>query len=366
MHRAVIIDDEPWTREVVKHLGKWKELGIEVIGEASDGAYGRELIARLTPDIIITDISMPQLNGIELITRLREEGNTAKVIVISGHDDFAFIRGALKLGVIDYLLKPVRPDELNAQLRLAVDQLAAESRVISGEGVDVLLDAPWTPRYLSLRSGVFESLRSEDTQGIQRAFRSLSEFFAGIPKEELTRGVMIGLFYGLLEGQHRFIGESGYTVDDLFESQEATFVFSSGVQVQDLLDHMEGLYRKTAMEVVRRQHERKRLDIRQVEAFIRVRTETDGSVTLEETAERFFVSREHLGRLFKQEFKESFSDFSCRLRMEKARDRIGQGMPIKEVSARSGYQEIAHFYKAFKQHFGITPGDMQRQVTKEQ
>ena len=136
MYKAVIIDDEPWTREVIKSLGQWKELGIEVIGEASDGEYGRELISHLLPDIILTDVRMPHLNGIELVTRLRKEGNSAKVIIVSGYDDFDYIHSVIKLDVIDYLLKPVKPEELNEQLARAVEQLQKEKLSRSGESMD--------------------------------------------------------------------------------------------------------------------------------------------------------------------------------------------------------------------------------------
>jgi Response regulator containing CheY-like receiver domain and AraC-type DNA-binding domain len=70
-YKVVIVDDEPWTREVIKALGEWEELGLEVVGEASDGEYGLELIRQTTPDIIITDVKMPHRNGIDLIGTLR-------------------------------------------------------------------------------------------------------------------------------------------------------------------------------------------------------------------------------------------------------------------------------------------------------
>ena len=67
---AVIIDDEPMIREVVRALGHWDELGIEVVGEAADGEAGLELINQLEPDIVITDVKMPRLGGLSLAERL--------------------------------------------------------------------------------------------------------------------------------------------------------------------------------------------------------------------------------------------------------------------------------------------------------
>ena len=79
-YKVVIIDDEPWTREVIKTLANWEALGLEIAGEASDGEYGLELIRLTVPDIILTDVKMPHLNGIDLIDTLRKENNNTPVI----------------------------------------------------------------------------------------------------------------------------------------------------------------------------------------------------------------------------------------------------------------------------------------------
>lgn len=74
IRKVVIIDDEPWTRDVILRLGRWSELGLEVVGEASDGKTGLALVQRLCPDVVITDVKMPGIDGIELVERLRRIG----------------------------------------------------------------------------------------------------------------------------------------------------------------------------------------------------------------------------------------------------------------------------------------------------
>ena len=121
-YSVVIIDDEPWTREVVRRLGHWSELGLTIVGEASDGDLGLEMIRELHPDLILTDVRMPYLNGIDLIKTIRAEGNDAQVIFFSGFDDSSYIRSALRLGADDYLLKPIKPSELNERLEKSVEE----------------------------------------------------------------------------------------------------------------------------------------------------------------------------------------------------------------------------------------------------
>ena len=112
-HKVVIIDDEPWTRGVILKLGQWNQLGLEVVGEAADGETGLELIYKVLPDIIITDVRMPRIGGLELVQKLREQGYNVPVLIVSGYDDFSYVRSALQLGVTDYILKPVKAQELN-------------------------------------------------------------------------------------------------------------------------------------------------------------------------------------------------------------------------------------------------------------
>ena len=88
-YTAIIIDDESWTRDVLRYVGKWKELGIEIVAEASDGEYGLELALSLNPDIIITDVKMPNMDGLKLGEELRKRNCTSEILYISGHDEFA-------------------------------------------------------------------------------------------------------------------------------------------------------------------------------------------------------------------------------------------------------------------------------------
>ncbi|MBA4347634.1 MAG: hypothetical protein C0413_02140 [Clostridiales bacterium] len=110
--RVLIVDDENLQREILKIAIPWEEHGFAVCGEARDGAQALELCRSLKPDIILVDVNMPVLNGLNLIEKLKEEGAACRAVIISGHDEFAYARRAITLGVEDYLLKPIDEDEL--------------------------------------------------------------------------------------------------------------------------------------------------------------------------------------------------------------------------------------------------------------
>ena len=105
---AVIIDDEPCVRDVLKALGHWNELGITVVGEAEDGIAGLELVTQLKPDIVISDVKMPRMSGLELASRLQSVPCPPQVIIVSGYDDYNLVRQALKLSLI-HISEPTRP-----------------------------------------------------------------------------------------------------------------------------------------------------------------------------------------------------------------------------------------------------------------
>jgi YesN/AraC family two-component response regulator len=105
MRRILIVDDESIPRKMLKSIVSWNELGYEVAGEAANGKTALALAEELRPDVIFADITMPVMNGIELIRRLKEKGNPAKIVILSCHEDFNYVREALRLGAVDYLLK---------------------------------------------------------------------------------------------------------------------------------------------------------------------------------------------------------------------------------------------------------------------
>ncbi|OME81511.1 hypothetical protein BK120_17915 [Paenibacillus sp. FSL A5-0031] len=123
MWRAVIIEDERKIIQIMRGISIWKELGIEVVGDAQDGHAGFELIMAEQPDIVITDIYMPILNGLAMIEQLRERQFAGKIIVLSGYSDFEYARQALRLQVDDYLNKPISLTTMKEVLSKAISEL---------------------------------------------------------------------------------------------------------------------------------------------------------------------------------------------------------------------------------------------------
>lgn len=126
MLRLMIVDDEAVIRSGIARVVDWAALGIELAGEAANGrdALNRALIER--PDIVITDIKMPIISGLDFARALLEKRPETRVVLLTGYSDYSYMQQAIRLGAVDYLLKPVRVEELEKLMRrLCADILAA-------------------------------------------------------------------------------------------------------------------------------------------------------------------------------------------------------------------------------------------------
>lgn len=128
MWKLLIAEDESIIRRGLKKSLNWEAYSINVIGEAEDGEEALKKAKELRPDILFIDINMPFLNGLELMEKLRPILPNAVFIVISGYNEFIYAQKAIKMGTIDYILKPVKKTELKRTVEDAVNILKRKSR----------------------------------------------------------------------------------------------------------------------------------------------------------------------------------------------------------------------------------------------
>ncbi|MBB6733126.1 response regulator [Cohnella zeiphila] len=125
MYKALIIDDEEPSREAIRILGDWEGLGVREVREAGDGRAGLAMLQEWKPDLVLVDMKMPEMNGMEFLQNVERDYPNLFTIVISGYNDFEFTRQAIRSRVVDYLLKPVNRADLNQALRKAIGVLEA-------------------------------------------------------------------------------------------------------------------------------------------------------------------------------------------------------------------------------------------------
>ena len=139
MYRVVIVDDEPFIIEGLYYIIDWSSLGLEIVGHAPNGQAALELLSERGADILVTDISMPVMGGLELIDKARELYPELKIVVLSGYNEFDYLKQAMRSGIENYLLKPVNVEELRATMAGTVEKLrAGTTERWSDEDIDIL------------------------------------------------------------------------------------------------------------------------------------------------------------------------------------------------------------------------------------
>ena len=141
LYRVLLVDDEEDIRVGISRKMDWSGLGFELVGEAENGRDALELAESLQPDVVLTDIKMPFMDGLELCRILTERLPASKFVVFSGFDDFEYAKQAIQMNVSEYILKPINAPELTAVLERLHSQLDAER---------ARLPAPLLPQHVGL------------------------------------------------------------------------------------------------------------------------------------------------------------------------------------------------------------------------
>ena len=113
LYRIMLVDDEEEVRKAMIRKMDWEQLGFTVAGDAENGEDALEKLEMLEPDVVMTDIRMPYMDGLTLVAKIREKYPFIKILIFSGYDDFEYAKQAIKYRVTEYILKPVNGEELS-------------------------------------------------------------------------------------------------------------------------------------------------------------------------------------------------------------------------------------------------------------
>jgi two-component system, response regulator YesN len=358
-YNVLIIDDEPWSRKVVRSLGRWDELGLTVIGEAEDGTEGLRMMEALRPDIVVTDMRMPGLEGVELLQAMKDRYPATRIVVMSGYDDFAYLQQAIRSRALNYLLKPIDPEELNSSLQDCIRELDRDSGgAIPGASFSLAaLDPAMLERYGMFRKQIYGYVMDRNAAAIPGAFRQFCEYAEqSLQDSDSLDGLAARIEYDFRSMLEEHLVSMGCRFDDL---KLPAMHRICGMPAVDAIQATGRMLHAVLSKAAEQRAVRAKLDIAEVEAFIELHSLD--AISLETIARHYAVSKEHLSRAFKNGTGRNVSDAIVQKRMDSARHMIEvEGISIKRAAELTGYADIAYFYRVFKKHFGITPGELRR------
>ncbi len=344
-----IAEDEEWIRMGLKKMIRWQALGLELAGEAEDGETAVQQILALRPQILLSDIRMPLVSGLEVARRVQAELPELKTIFISGHRDFEYAQQAIDLRSVKYMLKPVDDEELNQVLMQVTRELltknaspAAPSSIIN------LLGAPVPSQAIMQRVTVGIELGDPD-----QAPMLAKEVHSELDSLALSQSDALAYLTTLCMDTASHLRRKGF---DVAAGPDELKAYMAHPRKSDSDDWVVRWLSALAGEVMRSRSGGVTQIIERVKDYIDNHYTWD--ISLSQMAERFYINLPYLSSAFKRVVGQNFQDYILKKRMDKAAEILLETqLSVAEVASIVGYDDVRHFSRMFKKHLGMNPSD---------
>jgi len=347
MYKLMIIDDEYAIHLSLRKLTEMSGLGIEVVAEAEDGAEALTLMEETSPDIIVTDICMPEMDGLEFIRRVRESRKHTFILILSGHDNFEYARQAMRSGVSDFLLKPVDPAQFHAALVKACEELDRRVERFSRQ-------TAWTLAQQQSKAQLVDLLWSaQEREALALAGDMIAHFETGGPVDVSLPQYVRMLMQELLV----MLEERGLKLPHDLHTPDIPQDDDKEACRQLLLKSING----TISWIKGSRNLGAHHNIVKAKRYIEENYAAE-DLSLQEVADSLGMSVTYLSRTFKNETNMNFVKYVTQVRMDKAKELLAQGgLSAQEAAYRVGYSDYVHFSKTFKKVHGLTPSEFRKQ-----
>ena len=317
MVKIFLVEDEKFVREGIKNEIDWKSYGFDFVGEAADGELALPLIEMSRPDILITDIKMPFMDGLELGRIVKEKFPETVIIFLSGYDDFDYAQKAIHIGASEYLLKPISKEKLLSVLKKIKTVIISKSNntVENIKIEDIEID-----------------IKKFDTSGFNKG--KLKEFV--ISGNSLDIESFVDVYMNTLGSQLKSLIFRQYIIMDAFI--ELNNIFDNNVTEKEIFagKNYSFLLNK-AKDFVEKNY-------------------MNCDISLNNVAEYIGLSPTYFSTIFKQELGINFIDYLTKTRINEAKILLrSTDKRISDIAMEVGYRDQHYFSSSFKKYQGDTP-----------
>ncbi len=404
--KVLIADDEENIRDGLKAAVDWESCGYEICGEAGNGMDALEMALVLQPDLIIADIRMSGMDGLQMVKKLRELDGKSRIIVLSGYSEFQYAKQSIELGVEAYLLKPIDEEELTTQITRVKNSIAGEKRrndalddsmaaarnkmvvnLVSGQAdEDVLYRAnelyglalPWKTYQVMLvdtMDGSFpdRSLKNKFKDEVVNFAAGSSSGFA-FDHDGITGILLKDVCFDessmqpeelrtLLKEKLKLdtvvsIGPFTDSIDDIHISYE----YAECLVKNRLLwggQRIVGYGKDTAEKFsgILDQLAKGKTDAPLMRIMEYIHKNYCQQIKIEGLAQMFGYNSIYLGQLFKNHTGMYFNTYLEKMRIDKARQLLAEGVKVYQAAERTGFNNLDYFSGKFKKHTGVSPSE---------
>ena len=371
--KVFLVDDEIVVREGIRESFPWDRTPYTLVGEAPDGEMALPMIRDTNPDIVITDIKMPFMDGLELCRSLRTQMPWIGIIVLSGYDEFEYARQCIQLGVREYLLKPIN----SADLKEALDKVSAQMK----EERKTLAHAS----SLRARMENDDKLVKEKLVGSLFSDESAKEDAANVIRQLSAMGCPLPApFYVVIDAAFTPVGEGREAIGVFSESSEGKVLTSpgrvgtrlliTGRTNEDAEEKAYSLSSSIAQELERAGCGTIRIGIGEIvdcpenilhsfKTARHIRHQFQNpNLMLQDVAAAVNMSKSRFSAVFSQYTGKTFTEYLLQLRLGKAKELLRTtGEKSSRIAYEVGYNDAHYFSYIFKKNTGMTPSEYRAQ-----
>lgn len=403
-----IIEDEPYIRMELMEIIEWESYGFTIVGESKNGKEALKSLEKNSVDLIITDIEMPHMNGVEFLKNIRERGWDIEVVFLTGFSEFQYAREGAKLNIVDYLLKPIDTNQLIDVLNRVKSKVLEKQikgnksynkELVSKQMIDIIQgkikDEEIINNHIDRDYVVVANINIKDFDDEGEQWLKDGNYYIYMDKIkdkinnvfklymvkfiEVDLGSYICILQLKLDEGYMILEEKMKDIENEINLNES-FSIEIGLGYICNKLNIRNSYFEAKKQIYNKQIKRfknvfdfevnneNKVDnkVSYKDEIVKksklyVKENIEGEITLNVVAQYLNISKNYFCSMFKQETGINFLNYIVQQKIERAKKMlVEENMKVYEVSERLGYSDTTYFSKLFKRNVGVTPQEYKR------
>ena len=366
MFKVMVVDDMEVMRRQIKRLPLWGEgTGFSIVDEAEDGQEALYKLQRQPVDLLITDIKMPRINGIELLKEAHENQLATCVVFLSEHSEFNFAKEAIQYGIFDYLVKPVKAEELKTLLQKVKNYIEEreQAQIQLKKLEDKLMEKIEVYYPTSYLNSIVQYVCEGNKEAIKTIGAMVDDTAAALGHDIVKTAIVLEKAYNEIligvKDKHGWIEE--FVDINFFADTNLTHYSDIDSIKKKMIEMLEAIISIITKFIL---YSGKSPLIKKICIYVMGNVENNISITT--ISEALFITKNHIGDIFKQETGMTVGEYITMVKIERAKQLVAEGtFKNYEIAEKLGYSNVEYFAKLFKKNTGLTPMEFKHEFKKQ-